>query len=727
MGDCRLLLLGPPQLLKAGQVTRIASRKTTALLAYLAIEQRGFSREYLATLLWPDHSQRSALANLRRILSLLRKTLEKGCLIAEGDQVELDRDSISVDVDEFRFLSTSDSTTPGEHACELYRGSFLEGFSLGDCEEFDEWQDSVRERLQLEFDGLLESLCENLVRDGDARAALPFALRWLELDHLNEVAHRAIMEIHVRTNRIDLARSQYALCSRILAREGLEPSESTKALNDAIGENRLMPMDLSLRVETATTVEPDQVPDEAPPVRLNWPETGGTPNPQAAPASVIQPGVKTRRRGPRLRLMFVLGTVIFCALGVAGLTRWGLWLGIELSVQRVEVQKNGDKLISVDVDLHSRGNPRGPVEYALVFFGNTTIGAEREFVVFSEEIRIPRHETVTVRIDAKTHISEFVDENDVRIPPGSYLVAAVVDPLDQIREDSEPRDPYISPNRQQSFYEFFFAGAAAVEVFQIELAYSGRAPLGKELPLTVYIGDPLEGLENWGRFTVYEEGVHYFPLDLIPQRDNDQSGYAMLLLKERDGVAKLPDHRDGFYPRQGEVMGLFQRTSGNLVYGTFSPSAGTPLYPGDSPRIDFDPPPPPPSDRYERGSKDDLGTLIDMSMLPIRQYRTFHEQDGGVPDEDWLRISLAAGDAVTVETFYAGGRWAVDTQVDVADEQMNYIRSNGDKDRHDLFSRLTYTNDTGIDQTFNFLVKPHLKLGNVPEHRVGEYIVEIRR
>lgn len=65
MGTYRILLLGPPQIEKDGRTTQIELRKVVALAAYLAVEQRAFSREYLAALLWPNLGQKRALANLR--------------------------------------------------------------------------------------------------------------------------------------------------------------------------------------------------------------------------------------------------------------------------------------------------------------------------------------------------------------------------------------------------------------------------------------------------------------------------------------------------------------------------------------------------------------------------------------------------------------------------------------------------------------------------------------
>ena len=245
MARYRCLLLGPPQIKSHDQVAQVTLQKAIALMAYLAVEQRAFSREYLATMFWPDLEKERSLGNLRRILAHLRATVEAGCIITERDQVELNRGSIDVDVDEFHLLSSQASDSDPallEEAAGLYRGSFLEGFNLGDCPEFDGWQDVVREGLRLEFYQLLETLTRGYVAKERPELALPFARRWLELDRLNEAAHRALMEIYARTGHTDLARKQFESCTELLEQEGFEPENRTRELNDAIVTGRFAPL-----------------------------------------------------------------------------------------------------------------------------------------------------------------------------------------------------------------------------------------------------------------------------------------------------------------------------------------------------------------------------------------------------------------------------------------------------------------------------------------------------
>ena len=229
-----MLLFGSPLFFNNQQIVQIKLRKAVALLAYLAIQERAVSREFLATLLWPNQSQKNALNNLRRTLWTIRTSLSDDCVIVKGDQVQLNIDSLSVDVDEFRTLAAHNSFSNLvclKKAARLYRGVFMEGFSLGNCREYDEWQDSVRESLELEFDAVLETMSKGYVQSDRPKEALPFARRRLELDNLNESAHRMLMEVYARSGRVDLAHKQYESCTQALEAEGIEPEDSTRELN----------------------------------------------------------------------------------------------------------------------------------------------------------------------------------------------------------------------------------------------------------------------------------------------------------------------------------------------------------------------------------------------------------------------------------------------------------------------------------------------------------------
>ena len=717
MATCRLLLLGPPQLQRDGRVTLIRLRKAVALLAYLAVEQRAFSREYLAALLWPNMGEKDALANLRRTLSQIRATVANGCIVADGDQLQLDRSAVPVDVEEFLALAgerTEDADLARlEAAAGLYRGSFLEGFNLGDCLEFDEWQDAVRERLEVKFDGLLETLCSGHLQGGTPGPALAFAHRWLDLDHTNEAAHRALMEAHARSGRSDLARRQFEACVRVLEREGMTPDEETVTLHDAIAERRLPAAPAPAGASGSSRADDGGGPgsDPAAPGR---PARDGR-RPAARPGR----GQRTRRR----RRGVIIGlssaaVVVVVAIVAVHILRFEIF-GCDLSPAGLQVVRRGGEASALEFTVRNTGVAVRGLEFDVVFSSDGSIGTHRDYVAYSGSTRIGRNGTETLRVDMEEHVGVFVRDNDIPIPPGTYTAAVVVDAEQMIRERSEHN------NRASGLDAFFYLGAPGAEALEVEILHSGDPPFDAEHPLTVTIGDradsrfPLESAE----FTVTAEGRYFFPLAELPRRDDDGSGYFMMI--EYD----VGNNRE---TDPGDVAALYKETldkeSGeNLVYGGFSVAAGTPMFPGRSYRVDFVEPALPPPDAYEVDDFPELATVISYADLPARQYHTLHHEGSGDLDGDWFRIYLRAGDRFTVETFSGEGLWECDTQIDIADAEMEYITSNRYKSESDSYSRLTYTNATGMGQRFHVYVKPWNHPAIPPNRKVGEYIVEFRR
>lgn len=75
-------------------VTRFRTRKTAALLAYLALhKERHHSRDSLTELLWPEADAEQGRQNLRMALSSLRRQLEPPG-IAPGSVIQATRTQV---------------------------------------------------------------------------------------------------------------------------------------------------------------------------------------------------------------------------------------------------------------------------------------------------------------------------------------------------------------------------------------------------------------------------------------------------------------------------------------------------------------------------------------------------------------------------------------------------------------------------------------------------------
>jgi DNA-binding SARP family transcriptional activator/pimeloyl-ACP methyl ester carboxylesterase len=251
-----LSLFGLPRLERDAETIPIPRRKTLALLAYLAVTGGAHSRDALATLLWPEYDQSSALANLRRELSRLKDALGEPALIADRLLVELSPQAgLWLDVATFQAklkegLDLSHSQDSLSNAClealqeavGLYHDDFMAGFSLPDAPGFDEWQFFQGEELRRSLADALERLIEMHISRAEYAQAISYARRWLSLDPLHEPAHRQLMQLYAWSGQQSAALRQYQECQRILQDElGIEPEPETQALYQAIKTRLLAP------------------------------------------------------------------------------------------------------------------------------------------------------------------------------------------------------------------------------------------------------------------------------------------------------------------------------------------------------------------------------------------------------------------------------------------------------------------------------------------------------
>ena len=256
MGRLELALLGTPEVRHAGRVLAFRTRKTQALMVYLAVEGGTSSREKLTALFWPESDERHGRMMLRRTLAFLRQCLGEDAdaarqggqspqhLVVERDALGFDFTS-DFDLDLHRLarsvaVKLAPRGTPAEagrleEAAGLCRGDFLDGFSLGDAPEFDDWAGVQREywrrRMLLLFDRLTQLEAET----GDGAAAIRSLARWLALDPLNETAYQRLMQAHFAAGDRAAALEVYRDCRTRLARElGVEPSPEIQALAERL-------------------------------------------------------------------------------------------------------------------------------------------------------------------------------------------------------------------------------------------------------------------------------------------------------------------------------------------------------------------------------------------------------------------------------------------------------------------------------------------------------------
>jgi DNA-binding SARP family transcriptional activator len=270
MAELSIRLFGHPEMSLGETPATVDTRKAVALLAYLAVTGHGHSREALAGLLWPDYDHPNARAALRRTLSALNKAIGPAHLDSGWDMITLNRSApLQVDVAEFR-ARLAECASHGHSANEvcvkcvpllqtaanLYRGDFMEGFSLRDSAPFDEWQFLEAEALRHELSTALELLAGGLSQQGQFEAAIAAARRWLGLDTLREEAHRQLMLLYARSGQHGAALRQYRECVRVLEQElGVPPlDETTRLYREILGQRA--PLSLEVKPQPALTEGP---------------------------------------------------------------------------------------------------------------------------------------------------------------------------------------------------------------------------------------------------------------------------------------------------------------------------------------------------------------------------------------------------------------------------------------------------------------------------------------
>ncbi|HET9914460.1 MAG TPA: AAA family ATPase [Anaerolineales bacterium] len=175
---------------------------------------------------------RSSLYHLRKAMQAVQA---EAILISDGELLGLDLTSYECDVLEFRHLLTQDNETALAQAVALYRGPFLQGYTLADAPLFDDWVQVENTRLnQACFEAL-----DRLAAWSEERAAwvdaLGYARKMIQIDPLAEAAQQRLIRLSLRQGEVGLALRQYRQFENQLQRElGIAPAPQTKALYEDI-------------------------------------------------------------------------------------------------------------------------------------------------------------------------------------------------------------------------------------------------------------------------------------------------------------------------------------------------------------------------------------------------------------------------------------------------------------------------------------------------------------
>lgn len=169
-------VLGDFAVLRAGTPIELPpSRKTRALLAYLAVVGRPQRRERLCEMFWeiPDDPRGALRWSLSKIRQILKPEADGG-LQADRNVVSLGLDGILLDIAPLLSLNASAvdglDTATLEDFAGRFRGGFLDGLTLPRCPDYEAWRVAIADEMEVLRLRILRVLIDRLRESDPARA-----------------------------------------------------------------------------------------------------------------------------------------------------------------------------------------------------------------------------------------------------------------------------------------------------------------------------------------------------------------------------------------------------------------------------------------------------------------------------------------------------------------------------------------------------------------------------
>ena len=219
-----------------GAGSRTRSSRSVALVAFLVVHAGSPQpRQRIAGLFWPESTDGQALTNLRRELHQLRQVLgdEPSLVVTAADLCWRDTETCRVNLRVFSAereaalmaAAAGDDEEVLAHAAGAiaeYRGDLLPG-------GYEDWLLDARSQIERQCVGLCDLLGETRARGGDLTGAVDVARRRIQLQPLEEVGYRTLMQLQAELGDRAGAVSTYHHCASVLERElGVVPDASTR-------------------------------------------------------------------------------------------------------------------------------------------------------------------------------------------------------------------------------------------------------------------------------------------------------------------------------------------------------------------------------------------------------------------------------------------------------------------------------------------------------------------
>lgn len=226
----RLNLFGPVSVERDGVPAAMpASRKTRAILGYLALSGRPVSRQRLCDVFFdaPDDPRASLRWSLTKLRPLVDDT-DAPRLVAERDMLRLELRSLGVDALEVQSIAACPIEALTVKACDdalaMMSGALLEDCELPERPEYTAWLAAQRQ----DFQSLALRLARAAVEKSAGADRIARLHKLVSLDPLDESAAAALSRALWEAGRRDEAHAAISSAERALAQAGLTASPSLR-------------------------------------------------------------------------------------------------------------------------------------------------------------------------------------------------------------------------------------------------------------------------------------------------------------------------------------------------------------------------------------------------------------------------------------------------------------------------------------------------------------------
>src|SRR5437667_991258 len=249
MSALKIALLGPPEVSHRDHRLTFPDSKGLALLAYLATEGGVHERQKLTRLLWPESDMAHGRTTLRIALLHLRRDLEEDASPEGEAHVLITHDTLALDLASgidldlhaleaawklVRVLSAPEAVQ-GEvrraliarlqSAAVLYRGGFLQDFTLRNTLDFDNWVGMQQGYWYQRIEQVFDWLSQLQSAEGALEQAIASVERWRSFDPLNEDISLRLMQLQFASGNRVAARKTYETYQDVLMTElSIKPS-----------------------------------------------------------------------------------------------------------------------------------------------------------------------------------------------------------------------------------------------------------------------------------------------------------------------------------------------------------------------------------------------------------------------------------------------------------------------------------------------------------------------